>query len=146
MTARPAFRMLVACSLMVAFTGCVAEGSRTDTLVVQPAAKAPAAPRANTPAPAPTRTDTVIPGSGTINLRNPNFANVNVEVRVGPNADCNQNAVFGARQLQRGASWAISSNQDVCWRRDANPDAPNGTWTAWNRQAITAGSSHDATL
>ena len=99
------------------------------------------------PAPAePTATDTVIPAPGTIIFRHPNFTSVNVEVRVGPNADCNDNVEAGARQLPRGATWSLQTNQDVCWRRDLNPDAPNGQWTSWNRQAITAGSTHDATL
>ena len=139
---------LLCVSVIVALSACVAESAKTDTVVVQqPAKEAPSAPAA-TPAPAPAepKIDTIIPAPGTINIRNPNFATVNVEVRVGPNADCSQNAVFGARQLQRGASWTIQANQDVCWRRDANPDAPNGQWASWNRQAITAGSTHDATL
>ena len=147
MAARSAISALLGFTLLMSTSACVAEGGKTDTLVIQPAAKEaptprPAQPRADTQA----KVDTVIAGSGTLNLRNANFANVNVEVRVGANADCAQNAVFGARQLQRGATWTISANQDVCWRRDVNPDAPNGMWTPWNRQAITPNSTHDATL
>ena len=138
----------LACASILIAAGCVAEGSKTDTLIVKGAEspKAPAAKAPTTKAPAGSTTDTVVPAPGTLIIRNPNFANVNVEVRVGTNADCGQNAVFGTRQLQRNASWTIQANQDVCWRRDANPDAPNGTWTPWNRQAITAGTSHDVNL
>lgn len=147
MAARRAMSPLLALTLLISSSACVAESGKTDTLVIQPAATQAPAPRpAQPPADTQAKVDTVIAGSGTINLRNPNFTNVNVEVRVGPNADCAQNAEFGTRQLQRGATWTISANQDVCWRRDVNPDAPNGMWTPWNRQAITPNSTHEATL
>lgn len=145
MTARSSLGLLCA-ALLLTTAGCVAESSKTDTLVIQQQAKTPTARTPAAKAPAGDTVDTIVPGTGTLVLRNPNFANVTVEARVGPNADCSQNPIFGTRQLQRNASWTISANQDICWRRDANPDAPNGQWSSWNRQAITAGASHEASL
>lgn len=143
MNRRPSLALFSAI-LTAALAGCVAQSNKTDTVVIKDQTKAPA-PAARTPAPAPApapAADTV----GTINLRNPNFASVNVEVRIGANSDCAANPSFGSRQLQRGATWTITANSDVCWRRDANPDAPNGTWTSWNRQSVTKGTVHEATL
>jgi hypothetical protein len=122
-----------------------------DTLVVQQQPSggsrtpAPAAPRPSTPRDT-TSSGTDSAGTGTLTLRNPDFATVNVEVRLGKNADCNQNAAFGTRQMRQGESWTITTGQDVCWRRDANPVQPNGQWTGWNRQAIAKGTSHEAKL
>lgn len=144
------FRALVAPALVTFITACTTTETKVDTLVVKQASpptttRVPQAVPKAPPAPVQ-RVDTVVEPVGTLHLRNPNFGNVNVEVRIGANADCNQNAAFGTRQLQRGAAWTITANQDVCWRRDANPDAPNGTWGSWNRQAIGKGTTHEATL
>lgn len=146
MTRRSTSRSLLPCALLAILGACVAESSKTDTVVVREPARTQTAPRAKATVTETPKVDTTVPGSGTLNLRNPNFANMNVEVRIGANSDCAQNAAFGTRQLQRGAAWTITANQDVCWRRDANPDAPNGQWTSWNRQAIAKGTTHEATL
>ena len=135
------YRRSISFALLAALAACVAQANKTDTLVIKEQSKAPAAPATKTPTPTPPA-DTV----GTLNLRNPNFASVNVEVRIGANSDCAANPAFGSRQLQRGGAWTITANSDVCWRRDANPDAPNGTWTSWNRQSVTKGTTHEATL
>ena len=139
--------VLYSSALVAVLSACVVEDKKTDTVVVQPPTPRPSAPR-STPAPSTPvdRVDTIVAATGTLNLRNPNFANVNVEVRIGPNSDCSQNPAFGTRQLQKGATWTITANQDVCWRRDVNPDAPNGAWSPWNRQAVGGGSTHEANL
>ena len=139
MNRRSSRTALLTCTLVAALAACVAQSNKTDTLVIKEQSKSP--PATKTP-PATPPADTV----GTLNLRNPNFASVNVEVRIGANADCGANPSFGSRQLQRGGAWTITANNDVCWRRDANPDAPNGTWTSWNRQSVTKGTTHEATL
>jgi hypothetical protein len=57
---------------------------------------------------------------------------VNVDVRVGNAADCNQMASRGTQKLSKGQSWPIDAGtNDVCFRRDTDPDHPNGSWTGW---------------
>jgi hypothetical protein len=147
-------RRLLAPSLagaaIVALAACemTDRGSRVDTLVVQQ----PSTGGTRSPAPRPSTprdssaSGTDSTGTGTLTLKNQDFAAVNVEVRLGKNSDCNQNAAFGTRQLKQGETWTITTGQDVCWRRDANPAQPNGQWTAWNRQAVAKGTSHQANL
>lgn len=145
---------LAGVALLIALAACEVKdgGSRVDTLVVrqQPSGggartPAPAAPRPSTPRDTTSSGDDSA-GTGTLTLRNPDFAAVNVEVRLGKNSDCNQNAAFGTRQMRQGETWTITTGQDVCWRRDTNPAQPNGQWTNWNRQAIAKGTSHEAKL
>jgi hypothetical protein len=141
---------LAAATFVAAMAACeVTDRSRVDTLVVQQpstgGSRAPATPR-----PTPPRDSSASgadsTGTGTLTLKNQDFASVNVEVRLGKNADCGQNAAFGTRQLKQGETWTITTGQDVCWRRDANPVNPNGQWTGWNRQAVAKGTTHEANL
>jgi hypothetical protein len=139
MLVRSPFKLLLSVAALASLGGCVAESGKTDTLIVQQAAKQP-------PAKTKTPTDTPATGSGTMHLRNPSYDSVTVEVRLGANSDCAQNASFGTRQLRKGDTWTITTDQAVCWRRDANPAAPTGAWSAWNRQAVSKGTTHEATL
>ena len=142
MPVRAPLKLLLAVAAIVSLGGCVAESGKTDTLVVQqqPSKSPPA--KAKTPTP----TDTAGSGNGTMNIRNPNFDAVNVEVRLGPSGDCSQNTSFGSRQLRKGDVWTITTDQPVCWRRDLTPNAPTGQWTPWNRQTVTKGTTHEASL
>jgi len=141
MPVRSPFKLLVAVAAFASLGGCVAESGKTDTLIVREAAKQPAA-KTKTPAP----TDTAPAGAGTMNIRNPNFDAVNVEVRLGSNGDCSLNSPFGTRQLRKGDTWTITTDQDICWRRDLTPNAPTGTWTPWNRQTVGKGTTHETSL
>lgn len=141
MPVRTTLKLLFSVAALASLGACVAESGKTDTLVIQQAAKQPAAKTRAPAAPDPAPT-----GSGTMHLRNPNHDSVNVEVRLGANSDCALNAPFGSRQLKKGDTWTITTDQDVCWRRDANPAAPNGTWTAWNRQSVGKGTTHETSL
>ncbi|MGI8496088.1 MAG: hypothetical protein ACR2OG_00690 [Gemmatimonadaceae bacterium] len=142
----------VAAALIVG--ACVVAEKKTpaDTVVVAVPGKSTPAPRAQTaPAPAaatPSATGSTTPsgGTGTLAVKNASFDSVNVEVRIGANQDCGQNQAFGTRELRRGETWTITTDQDVCWRRDADPSRPGGAWTAWNRQSVRKGEAHNATL
>jgi hypothetical protein len=142
MPVRSPFKLLLSIAALVSLGGCVAEGGKTDTLIVQQQ-PSKSSPPAKTKTPTPTDTASE---NGTMNIRNPNFDAVNVEVRLGSNADCSQNPSFGSRQLRKGDVWTITTDQPVCWRRDLTPNAPTGQWTPWNRQTVTKGTTHEATL
>ncbi|MDQ6887877.1 MAG: hypothetical protein M3068_11375 [Gemmatimonadota bacterium] len=120
-----------------------------DTVVVAVPGKTTPAPRVQ-PAPAaavaPSSGNTPSGGTGTLALKDASFDSVNVEVRIGANPDCGQNQPFGTRELRRGETWTITTDQDVCWRREADPARPGGAWTAWNRQSVRKGDAHNATL
>lgn len=141
MPVRSAFKLLFSVAALASLGGCVAESGKTDTVLVREVTRQPVAKTKTPPA-----TDTSTTGSGTMHIRNPNFDVVNVEVRLGPNGDCGQNAPFGTRQLRKGDTWTITTDQDVCWRRDLTPNAPTGTWTPWNRQTVGKGTTHETSL
>jgi hypothetical protein len=65
---------------------------------------------------------------------------VNVQARRGPYLDPNQNTYLGERQLQYNADWIIDSGtDDVQYRRDADPDHPDGTMTPWTNLSSANG-------
>ena len=68
-------------------------------------------------------TDTVI-------LRNDHWESVTVEVFMGNEADPEANASLGTRNLALNEDWTIYSEaQDIFYRRDNDPDYPDGTMT-----------------
>ena|ERR1019366_2487773 len=76
-------------------------------------------------------------------IHNPSWNQVTIEVRVGNNGDCNQNIVYNTFHLTRGGAATVNTNgEDVCWRRETNPDHPNGAWTTWTRQSVGSPQSH----
>jgi len=76
-------------------------------------------------------------GSAAIeNLHDNAWNTVSVEVREGRFVDCNQNAVARSGTMHKGDTWAFSSYNRVCWRRDGNPDNPNGIWTGWSARDV----------
>jgi hypothetical protein len=78
-------------------------------------------------------------------LVNRTWTKVNVEVRRGKESDCGKNAAFETKKLLRGESWSVPApDTDVCYRRDRDPDHPNGQWTEWHR--VTPTGSADTTV
>jgi hypothetical protein len=76
--------------------------------------------------------------AGSVTIVNNAWARVSVEVRKGKNADVNQNPVFRTGTMTRGEKWRIPCSSDegyVWWRRDADPDHPNGQWSPWTSKA-----------
>jgi hypothetical protein len=57
---------------------------------------------------------------------------VNVDVRVGPYMDPNQNPALPSFKLAMGQQWSNDTGtNDLCFRRDLDPDHPNGAMTDW---------------
>jgi hypothetical protein len=75
--------------------------------------------------------------AGSVILVNNAWNRVTVEVRKGKYDDVNQNSGYDTRTIGKG-KWAIPCSSEegyVWWRRDADPDHPNGQWTGWTRKA-----------
>ena len=75
--------------------------------------------------------------SGSVILVNNAFDHVKVEVRKGANSNVNQLPVYEVRTMGKG-KWPIPCSADegfVWWRRDANPDHPDGRWSGWTSKA-----------
>lgn len=77
------------------------------------------------------RTETIM---AIFNLYNRTWANgLNVDVVIGNNPDCSRNRPLGAKNLTfNGAPWPIDvGTSDICYRRDRDPDNPDGSWNEW---------------
>jgi hypothetical protein len=63
---------------------------------------------------------------------------VTVEVRVGKNIDCSLNDGLQTYNLALNQSAFIqaSGGGEVCWRRQLDPDKPNGQWGPWSRKSM----------
>jgi hypothetical protein len=76
-------------------------------------------------------------------IHNPSWNQVSIEVRVGNAGDCDQNRPYNTFHLARGGAATVTTNgEDVCWRRETDPDHPNGQWTIWTRQSVGSPTSH----
>jgi hypothetical protein len=83
------------------------------------------------------------PSEPVVELTNSRWSAVNVEVRRGTESDCGLNAAFETRELDRGETWAIPVPQgDLCYRRDRDPDHPNGEWSSWRRVPPSGARTH----
>lgn len=83
-----------------------------------------------------------------ITIRNRVWNRVNVEVRKGKSDNPDQNASQGTQVLQKNGAWSVPCKADegyVWWRRDPDPDHPNGSWADWNKKACW-GRSEDVSL
>lgn len=73
---------------------------------------------------------------GKLELRNTRWERVSVEVRVGPSQNCEQNNTQGRSVLLLDESWAVFSEDVVCWRRERIPGDPSAGWTAWEQSRV----------
>jgi hypothetical protein len=73
---------------------------------------------------------------GVLHLHNNTWNVVNVEVRVGKFQNCDQNSSQGQRRMPKGDVWTITSSDEVCWRREADPTHPDGRWTVWTHRSM----------
>jgi hypothetical protein len=70
-------------------------------------------------------TDTVI-------LANDSWDKVQVQVTKGNNTNAESNPSLGSRTILRDDNWTILSDGENIWyRRDSNPDNPDGSRTYW---------------
>lgn len=77
---------------------------------------------------------------GRLIIRNVAWDSVRVEVRIGGATDCESNSLVGVHAIQRGRSWAISTDKRICWRREESPGGrPTGMWTGWAHRKISPG-------
>jgi hypothetical protein len=81
-----------------------------------------------------------------LRLHNPQWDRVTVEVRRGNNNSCDDNTPYQTKQMLRDDTWEIEHDEmDICWRRDVDPDNPDGEMMGWNRQSYLDG-DHDVDL
>lgn len=83
---------------------------------------------------------------GTLELHNRLFEQVRVEVSIGASENCDQNDIQGPAVLSQNESWAVVSEQLVCWRRDQAPGDSSSGWTAWVQVRLSADELRVVTL
>ena len=75
---------------------------------------------------------------GTLELKNTRWERMHLEVRVGPSSHCEDNASHGTRLLARDESWAVVSDEVVCWRRERTPGDSTRGWQPWDQTQLAA--------
>ena len=71
--------------------------------------------------------------SGTVTITNKYWNNMHLQVRIGNNSvPENNNLVFDGN-LPRGQSRTFNFDVLMWYRRDANPDNPNGNFSSWTQ-------------
>ncbi len=90
---------------------------------------------------------------GTLQLHNTLGVPVRVWVSVGPSTNCNADNPQGPNILGNGETWAVVSDQVICWRRDrvptdpsAGPTNPSAAWTDWKHVQLSSNEVRDVTL
>lgn len=83
---------------------------------------------------------------GMLELRNTRWERVRVEVRVGQSQNCEENSGQGSSVLRRDQSWAVLSEEVVCWRRERVPGDPSAGWTAWEQSQLAPDQVRNVTL
>jgi hypothetical protein len=72
-------------------------------------------------------------------LRNTRFDSVRVELRAGPEGECESSRVLAVRTVPRGRAWGITTDQPICWRRVEDPTRATSDWGPWNRRTLAPG-------
>jgi len=76
--------------------------------------------------------------AGSVIIVNGAWKSVNVEARKGKSDDVDQLTAVGTRKMSKDEKWSIPCSSDegyVWWRRDSDPDHPNGQQTGWTKKA-----------
>jgi hypothetical protein len=61
---------------------------------------------------------------------------VNVQIRQGNDPVPEKNRSLGTVQLNLDQTYDVVGDENVWYRRDANPDNPDGSWTMWTLRVI----------
>jgi len=89
--------------------------------------------------PSATRSATPPASHGRLEVRNTLADSVRLEVRIGPSENCNANAHAATRVIRPGRTWAVASDQVVCWRRETGAADPTGPWSRWQSRRVPPG-------
>jgi hypothetical protein len=93
------------------------------------------------------------PQPGTLLLNNPHFGPTHVEAVITANPDCASRGPGYVSSydfvLPNNATRIITvpPGDEVCWRRDRNPDQPvPGEWSDWDRAYVAPGRTIEADI
>ena len=91
--------------------------------------------------------------SARLNLNNPYWDRVNVQLVVTRNSDCDSrgDGYLSSREFVMPRNQIevidVPKGANVCWRRDRNPDNPAaGVWTGWTKAMLLPGRNAEANL
>jgi hypothetical protein len=69
----------------------------------------------------------------TVSITNTYWNSINLQVRTGNNPNPENNPIVYNNPLARGQTVPFTFPVFLFYRRDANPDYPNGTFTGWTQ-------------
>jgi hypothetical protein len=71
-----------------------------------------------------------------VHIHERDWAAVNVQVRQGNSPVAENNPLSGTYRLSLDQTHDVFGDVDVWWRRDRDPDNPDGTWYVWNHVVV----------
>jgi hypothetical protein len=69
----------------------------------------------------------------TVSISNANFNNLHLQVRIGERSDAESNPLVFDSNLPRYALESFEFESMLFYRRDSNPDNPDGNFTMWTQ-------------
>ena len=70
-------------------------------------------------------------------LKNSYWDKVSAIINLRNFANCDENQYLQTVTLEKGETYIIPTNeQNICWKRDTNPDHPDGFYTNWRTETI----------
>lgn len=83
-------------------------------------------------------TDSTRSAPADLQVRNQSFDEVRVEVRRAVEGSCERGVTLTTRSIGRGTALSFRSSHELCIRRELNPGARDGRWTAWQKREPAA--------
>jgi len=91
--------------------------------------------------------------SARLSLNNPSWDRVNVQLVITRSSDCDSrgDGYIASRELVMARNKIevidVPNGANVCWRRDRNPNKPDGgAWTGWTKATLFPGRNAEANL